>query len=51
MILNCPVTPTAVQNATRIFSPNLTGVRGQRVRRPPELVATNHVEIPRAILE
>jgi hypothetical protein len=28
MILNCPVTPSAVQNANRIFSPDLTGVRG-----------------------
>ncbi len=28
MILNCPVTPNAVQNAHRIFGPNLTGVRG-----------------------
>ncbi len=28
MILNCPVTPSAVQNANRIFGPNLAGVRG-----------------------
>jgi hypothetical protein len=28
MILNCPVTPNAVQNAHRIFGPNLAGVRG-----------------------
>jgi hypothetical protein len=28
MILNCPVTPTAMQNANRIFGPELAGVRG-----------------------
>ncbi len=28
MILNCPVTPNAVQNAHHIFNPNLAGVRG-----------------------
>ncbi len=50
MILNCPVTPTAMQNAKRIFGPNLAGVRGRTVRRPPESVTTNHIKIPRAIL-
>ncbi len=28
MILNCPVTPSAVQNANRSFGPDLAGVRG-----------------------
>ena len=28
MITNCPVSPTAVLNANRIFGPNLAGVRG-----------------------
>jgi hypothetical protein len=28
MILNCPVNPSAVQNANRIFGPDLAGVRG-----------------------
>jgi hypothetical protein len=51
MISNCPVTPTAVQNTNQIFDPNLAGVRGQTVRRPPDSVTTNHVKIPRAILE
>ncbi len=41
MILNCPVTPSAVQNTNRIFGPNLAGVRGQTVWRPPESVTTN----------
>ncbi len=51
MILNCPVTPTAVQNANQIFGPDLAGVRGRTVWRPPESVTTNHVKIPRATLE
>jgi hypothetical protein len=51
MILNCPVTPSAVQNANHIFSPDLAGVRGQTVRQPPESVTTNSVQIPRALLE
>ncbi len=51
MILNCPVTPSAVQNANLIFGPNLAGVRGRTVRRPPESATTNYVQIPRALLE
>ena len=51
MISNCPVTPTAVQNAHRIFGPDLAGIRGRTVRRPPDSVTTNYVQIPRVILE
>jgi hypothetical protein len=51
MILNCPVTPSAEQNANRIFGPNLAGVRGGTVRRPPESVTTNYVQIPCVLLE
>ncbi len=28
MILDCPVTPTAMQNTNQILSPDLAGVRG-----------------------
>jgi hypothetical protein len=51
MILNCPVTPSAVQNANRIFGHDLAGVRGQTVWQPPESVTTTYVQIPRALLE
>jgi hypothetical protein len=51
MISNCPVTPTAVQNAHQIFGPDLAGIRGRTVRRPPDSVTTNYVQIPRVILE
>ncbi len=51
MISNCPVTPTAVQNSHQIFGPDLAGVRGRTVHRPPDSVTTNYVQIPRVILE
>jgi hypothetical protein len=51
MISNCPVTANAVKNAHQIFGPELAGVRGRTVRRPPESVTTDYVQIPRVILE
>ena len=51
MISNCPVTANAVKNAPRIFGPDLAGIRGRTVRRPPESVTTEYVQIPRAVLE
>ena len=51
MISNCPVTANAVKNAHQIFGPDLAGIRGRTVRRPPESVTTDYVQIPRAILE
>jgi hypothetical protein len=35
MISNCPVTANAVKNAHQIFGPDLAGIRGRTVRRPP----------------
>jgi hypothetical protein len=43
--------PNAVQNAHRIFGPDLAGVRGQTVRWPPDSVTTNHTQILHALLE
>jgi hypothetical protein len=51
MISNCFVTANAVKNAHQIVGPDLAGIRGRTVRRPPESVTTNYVQIPRAILE
>jgi hypothetical protein len=51
MIPNCPMIPNTVTNAHQIFGPDLAGVRGRTVRRPPESVTTNYVQIPRAVLE
>ena len=51
MISHCPLTANAVKNAHQIFGPDLAGIRGRTVRRPPESVTTNYVQIPRAVLE
>jgi hypothetical protein len=51
MISNCPVTANAVMKAHQIFGPDLAGVRGRTVQRPPESGTTNYVQIPRAVLE
>jgi hypothetical protein len=51
MIVDCPVTPTAVLNSNRIFDPPPEGVRGRTVRTTPESVVLDHITIPRAILE
>jgi hypothetical protein len=51
MITNCPVSPNTVLNANHIVGPNLAGVRGCTMRRPPESVTFNHVQISRALLE
>jgi hypothetical protein len=51
MISYCPVTANTVTNTHQIFGPDLAGIRGRTVWRPPESVTTNYVQIPRAILE
>ncbi len=51
MITNCPMSPTAMLNASHILGSNLTGVSRGMVRRPPESVTANYVQIPRALLE
>ena len=50
-IMNCPVTESAVKNANLIFGPDLAGVRGRTVRRPPLAVQTDFVHIPRIFLD
>jgi hypothetical protein len=51
MITNCPITVSAAENANLIFGPDLAGVRGRTVRRPPDAVRTDYVQLPRVILE
>jgi hypothetical protein len=53
MVANCPVTVSAAQNANQIFGPDIAGVRGRTVRRPPDAVRTDYVyvQLPRIILE
>jgi hypothetical protein len=40
MISSCPLTQSAVIYAHTIFGPDLAGVRGRTVRRPPDTVTT-----------
>jgi hypothetical protein len=51
MINNCDVTETAVKNAHTIFGPKLAGVRGQMVRRAPDPVCIEYVQILQTILD
>jgi len=51
MINNCTVTDSAIQNANRIFGPDLAGVRGRTVRRPPDPVRVDYVRVLVSIVE
>jgi len=51
LLKDCPITNADIVNANRIFGPDLANIRGKRVRRKPEHVNTEIVEIPRQILE
>jgi hypothetical protein len=45
------MTNADITNACAIFSPNLANIRGKTVRRKPERVWMDYVDIPRAILD
>ena len=45
-----PITPSDIANALKIFGPDLANIRGEMVRRKPEHVSTEIVEIPQQIL-
>jgi hypothetical protein len=51
MITDCPITEQAIKNAHTIFGPNLAGVRGRTVWRPPNAVRTDYVQIPWQLLD
>jgi hypothetical protein len=51
IISNCSITENAVKIANLIFGPDLAGVRGRTVRRPPKPVRIKYVQIPRMILD
>ena len=46
-IKDCPVTNEDVVNAHNIFGPDLINIRGKTVRRKPDRVVTDYVEIPK----
>jgi hypothetical protein len=51
MISNCVITDNAVKKSDLIFGPDLTGVRGRTVSRPPEPVHMEYEQITRMILD
>ena len=46
LLTNCPVTVRDVDNANRIFGPDLTNLRGKMTRTKPERVRVEYVQIP-----
>ena len=51
LITNCPVTVQDVENANRIFGPDLANLRGKTIRTKPEHVRIEYVQIPRDFVE
>ena len=46
LLTNCPVTVRDVDNANRIFGPDLANLRGKITRTKPERVRVEYVQIP-----
>ncbi len=46
LLTNCPVTVRDVDNANRIFGPDLANLRGKMTRTKPERVRVEYVQIP-----
>ncbi len=51
LLTNCPVTVRDVDNANRIFGPDLANLRGKTTRKKPERVLVEYVQIPRDFVQ
>ncbi len=51
LLTNCPVTVRNVDNANRIFGPDLANLRGKTTRTKPERVRVEYVQIPRDFVQ
>ena len=47
MIVNFPVTFSDVKKAKLIFGPDITSLKRKSMRRKPDIVVTDYIEIPR----
>jgi hypothetical protein len=50
LLKDYPVTHDNVTNAHKIFGPDLANIKGKTVRKKPEWVDTDYVEIPKSLL-
>ena len=51
LLTNCPVTVQDIDNANRIFGPDLANLRGKTTRTKPERVRVEYVQIPRDFVQ
>jgi hypothetical protein len=51
LITNCPVTVHNINNANRIFGPDLANLRGKMTRTKPERVRVDIVQIPQDFVQ
>ena len=51
LLKDCPITNTDIIHAHKFFGPDLANISGKMVRRKPEQVNTDHVDIPCAIID
>ena len=51
LLQDCPITNYDIVNAHKIFGPDLANIKGKTVRRRPEHVSTEIINIPQQILE
>ncbi len=50
-LTNCPITVRDVDNANRIFGPDLANLRGKMTRTKPERVRVKYVQIPQDFVQ
>ena len=51
MIVNYPITFDGIKNAKLIFGPDISPLKGKSVRRKPDSVVTDYVDIHREIMK
>ena len=51
LLPNCPITRDDIQAAEDIFGPDVGGLKGKTVRRPPHQIETHLEAVPRGIIK